>query len=163
MARKRLFTLASVTTDELWKRVGEELARIRGLKGYETTYGFYTANRDLAPSYNTLNDIESGRPGYTETLTAYCRALGVLLPDVLRHAMGDAPDDLDADALALARAYQASPHDALKRAVRELLQVTAALPGAAPSPSQGAPPASRVGAADTRPPARRPRTKKREK
>jgi hypothetical protein len=160
MARKRLFTLASVTTDELWKRVGEELARIRSRKGYETTYGFYTANRDLAPSYNTLNDIEAGRPGYTETLTAYCRALGVLLPDVLRHAMGDAPDDLDADALALARAYQASPHAALKRAVRELLQVTASLPGPGPSPHEGAPPATRGVAADTTPPAQTPHRRK---
>jgi hypothetical protein len=159
MARRRLFTLANVTTDELWQNVGKELARIRTRKGYETTYGFYMANRDLAPSYNTLNDIESGRPGYTETLTAYCRALGVLLPDVLRHALGDAPDDLDSDALALARAYQDSKHAELKRAVEQLFRVTAALPATTPAPSPAEPPATSAVAADKKPPAR-PRKKR---
>jgi hypothetical protein len=154
MNRRRLFTLPGVKAEELWAAVGTELARIRNRKGYGTTYAFHQAHRDLSPTVNTLNEIEIGRPKYTESLTAYCRALGVMLPDVLRNALGENAEHLDADAVALARAFQDNAHPEVKRAVQTLLDVTGP-PRPEPVPSPAAPPATKVVAGDTRPTARK--------
>jgi hypothetical protein len=137
---------------DFWKSVGLELERIRLRQGYPSTYALYTRHRDTkpeAPSYNTLNDIEAGRPGYVDSVVAYCDVLGVSMTDLFRHTLGAGPA-LDADGVRIALAFQDDRTDPALRAgmmamVRLLeQQATAAARAPLPAPA-AAPPAATAG------------------
>lgn len=77
---------------ELWLAVGAELARLRGLAGFGSTYTLRKSRRKT-PAINTLNAIEEGRPGRVENIEKYCEALSITTADVIRTVL-DAADGL---------------------------------------------------------------------
>jgi hypothetical protein len=135
---------------DFWKAIGLELERIRLRQGYPSTYALYTRHRDTkpeAPSYNTLNDIEAGRPGYVDSVVAYCAVLGVSMTDLFRHALGNGPT-LDADGVRIALAFQDDRTDPALRAgmmaMVRLLEQQASAAGRAPLPAPAAAPPAAV-------------------
>ena len=140
-----------VTTETFWKQVGLELERIRLRQDYPSTYALYTRHRDKAPAYNTLNDIEAGRPGYVDSINSYAAVLGVKLVDVFRHILGDGPAELDADAVRVALAFQNCANPTLRAGLLAMAEVLERAGTSAPVPQP--PPAAPIA-----PPAASPRS-----
>lgn len=149
MSLEKTLRLSPMTSEALWKGLGLELERIRLRQGYPSTYALYTRHRDKAPAYNTLNDIEAGRPGYAESVTSYCDVLGVKLTDALRHVLGMGPG-IDSDALRIALWWQDERTDpALRAGVLAIVGLQEAATGGARAQSRPPATAPPAVAADT--------------
>lgn len=107
---------SAVTNDQLWRFVGQELARIRVRAGHVSTHAMYRAG---GPATGTLDDIEAGRVGNLDRVAAYCDALNVALPDVIRAVLeqNDSDQVLSADARFVAQMFQEGPNPDLREAI----------------------------------------------
>lgn len=127
--------VAGVTEAQFWARVGRELGEIRRRAGFDKTY---TAYRAGAPATATLNDIEEGRIGNIDSLSAYCTTLKVSMLDVLRVALDEANEEpaLSADSRWVARMFQEGPDEDARKGMLALARSQAAqiAAGSASSP-----------------------------
>lgn len=145
--------VSSVTETQFWARVGRELAAIRLRAGYEKTY---TAYRAGAPATATLNDIEEGRIGNIDSLSAYCATLKVSLLDVLRVALDEDDEDyrLSADAQWVGRMFQEGRDEDARKGMLALARSQAAQLAADSVESPAVPPAARATSGGSRRPVR---------
>ena len=141
--------VAGVTEKQFWARVGRELGEIRRRAGYDKTYSAYRAG---APATATLNDIEEGRIGNIDSLSAYCEALKVSLLDVLRVALDEAEEGppLSADSLWVARMYQEGPDADLRAGMLGAAKAQSRLLSAAPAASTEERPETRASGGGSR-------------
>ncbi len=119
-----------VTEAEFWARVGSQLKAMRLRAGYDRTY---TAYRAGAPATATLNDIEEGRIGNLDSLSAYCQLLNVSLVDVFRAAIGTDEPTLNADARWVAEMFQEGPDDDARKGMLALARAQSAQLATAPA------------------------------
>ena len=104
-----------VTDAKFWALVGSELAKMRLRAGFDRTYSAYRAG---APATATLNDIEEGRIGNVDSLSAYCAMLNVSVLDVFRSVLAeDDEHPLSADARFVAQMFQDGPNEDLREAI----------------------------------------------
>lgn len=151
-----------MTSEQLWRAVGAQLRDIRLRKGFATPAEFYGRFRE--PAANTITAIESGNAATLSPVETYCRVLGVFFPDVLRQVLGK--DQLGADAVRVAHAYQACRNEALRQAAWALALVLERegdqppqIPGL--PPSDGAPRDAPGSGSGTGGPAQKPRAPRR--
>lgn len=115
---------AAVTDEQLWRSVGAELGKIRLRAGHTSTHAMYRAG---GPATGTIDDIEAGRVGNLDRVSAYCTALNVTLGAVLKTVLDDADGvRLSADARWVAEMFQEGPDEDGRRGMLALAKSQAA-------------------------------------
>lgn len=105
-----------MASDEFWRAVGHVLREARIAQGIAYP-------QDVKkPSEKTVRGIERGEPGHCGKLDEYAGKLGLNLTDIFRSVLAAMNDQVSADAMRLARAYDRMTFDQ-RRVLRELFDV----------------------------------------
>ena len=138
---KTSYTVEAVTSTEMWQAVGEQLQRARLARKWKPI----DVERRGGPSYKTVQAIENGQAGNTESLDKCARALELSIVDVLYAVLASRETPLTPEAAHIVRKFS----ETTIAGRTALLSVANALPpaqstsGTAPIPGAAAGPGAR--------------------
>jgi len=95
------YTLVDVNSSEMWQAVGEQLQRARLLRKWKPI----DVERAGGPSYKTVQAIENGEAGNTESLEKCARALNLSIVDVLYAVLASRETPLSPEAAHIVRKF----------------------------------------------------------
>jgi hypothetical protein len=134
------YTVWAVTSAEMWRAVGEHLQRVRLARKWNPT----DVERHGGPSYKTVQAIEDGEAGHTESFDKCARALGLSIVDILHAVVASRERPLSPEAALIVRKF----NETTIAGRTALLSVANALPpaestsGIVPKPGAAAAPAA---------------------
>ncbi len=116
------YTVSTVTSADMWQAVGKQLQDARLRRKWKPI----DVERKGGPSYKTVQAIENGEAGNTESLDKCARALGLSIVDVLHSVLSSRETPLSPEAARLVRKFNETTIDGRTA----LLAMANALPSA---------------------------------
>jgi hypothetical protein len=98
------YTVWAVTSAEMWRDVGEHLQRVRLARKWKPI----DVERMGGPSYKTVQAIEDGEAGHTDSFDKCARALGLSLPDIINTVLSAREKPLSPEEALIVRKFNAT-------------------------------------------------------